>query len=526
MPGAARSSRNARSRTAAPEEWRRRVARRRRGAAADIAHVAERPAHEVSEGPAAWFSTMLPAMWHTAALRSSKACRAAIVLALGASMASPEPKTTRSRPTPATPSPFPRRTTACPAPAPSAATTGSRTCGASAARPGRDRSSQDQHAVVFLGDSITQGWGGGLGAAFPGIKVANRGISGDTTRGVLLMLSRKTSSPSTRRRSCLLIGTNDLEEGASPEVIAGNLRLIVAGLEKHDPRMPIVLCQVFPSAATHEAPRGSDQGGERALSGRREERSAGPLPGDLAPVRRSERRRDPGRVPRPAAPERSRVRQVGGGPAPRVRDPRAVRDRRRSLPPEEGFESLFDGHDLTGWGYRPTTEADKESARRWQASDPNAAAWPFVTEPVAFDGLTATPDGRFAAHQRPARGHDPARVPQDPAALDDARVPRRLRPEARVSRHPERRQRRLPARSAAAVPRLPARRTLQGPEALQAAGLERARRDRPRRRGRGPPATASCSRPSSRCPATGPIGVEGDRGQMEYRRIRIKTLTR
>jgi Domain of Unknown Function (DUF1080) len=27
-------------------------------------------------------------------------------------------------------------------------------------------------------------------------------------------------------------------------------------------------------------------------------------------------------------------------------------------------------------------------------------------------------------------------------------------------------------------------------------------------------------------PATGPIGLEGDRGQMEYRRIRIKTLAR
>ena len=27
-------------------------------------------------------------------------------------------------------------------------------------------------------------------------------------------------------------------------------------------------------------------------------------------------------------------------------------------------------------------------------------------------------------------------------------------------------------------------------------------------------------------PATGPIGVEGDRGQMEYRRIRIKVLPR
>jgi hypothetical protein len=26
-------------------------------------------------------------------------------------------------------------------------------------------------------------------------------------------------------------------------------------------------------------------------------------------------------------------------------------------------------------------------------------------------------------------------------------------------------------------------------------------------------------------PATGPIGLEGDRGQMEYRRIRIRRLT-
>jgi hypothetical protein len=27
-------------------------------------------------------------------------------------------------------------------------------------------------------------------------------------------------------------------------------------------------------------------------------------------------------------------------------------------------------------------------------------------------------------------------------------------------------------------------------------------------------------------PASGPIGVEGDRGQMEYRRIRVKVLPR
>src|SRR5580692_10160720 len=45
----------------------------------------------------------------------------------------------------------------------------------------------DQGALVFLGDSITQGWGD-VGSSFPGIKTANRGISGDTTRGVLIRL--------------------------------------------------------------------------------------------------------------------------------------------------------------------------------------------------------------------------------------------------------------------------------------------------------------------------------------------------
>ena len=43
----------------------------------------------------------------------------------------------------------------------------------------------DQGAVVFLGDSITQGWGDNFGNSFPGLKTANRGISGDTTRGPL-----------------------------------------------------------------------------------------------------------------------------------------------------------------------------------------------------------------------------------------------------------------------------------------------------------------------------------------------------
>ncbi|MFM8584375.1 MAG: hypothetical protein ACKOFW_23190, partial [Planctomycetaceae bacterium] len=46
----------------------------------------------------------------------------------------------------------------------------------------------DRGAVVFLGDSITQGWGDDFSKRFPGMKIANRGISGDTTRGMLIRL--------------------------------------------------------------------------------------------------------------------------------------------------------------------------------------------------------------------------------------------------------------------------------------------------------------------------------------------------
>ncbi len=115
------------------------------------------------------------------------------------------------------------------------------------------RLEQDRHAVVFLGDSITQDWGDDLGGAFPNVKAANRGISGDTTRGVLIRLDEDVLvlAPAA---VVLLIGTNDIEEGARPEVIAGNLKLILGRLERQDPWMPIVLCQIFPSSAAKNRP--------------------------------------------------------------------------------------------------------------------------------------------------------------------------------------------------------------------------------------------------------------------------------
>ena len=111
---------------------------------------------------------------------------------------------------------------------------------------------QDQGALVFLGDSITQGWGD-VGSSFPGIKIANRGIGGDTSRGVLIRLKEDVLdvNPS---GVVMLIGTNDLEDKADPEVIAGNVRLIIDALRQHNPATPVILCQVFPSSASKDRP--------------------------------------------------------------------------------------------------------------------------------------------------------------------------------------------------------------------------------------------------------------------------------
>jgi lysophospholipase L1-like esterase len=111
---------------------------------------------------------------------------------------------------------------------------------------------RDQGAIVFLGDSITQGWGD-VGSSFPGIRVANRGISGDTSRGVLVRLKEDVIAVNPRG-VVLLIGTNDLADKITPEDIAGNVRLIVAALREYNPAMPVVLCEVLPSSSSKDRP--------------------------------------------------------------------------------------------------------------------------------------------------------------------------------------------------------------------------------------------------------------------------------
>lgn len=107
--------------------------------------------------------------------------------------------------------------------------------------------------VIFLGDSITQGWEGKAAKkvwddAFAAFKPVNLGIGGDQTGDVLWRITEgKEIAPLKPKLAVIMIGTNNT--GAhTAEQIAGGIKAIVTELQKQKPEMKILLLGVFPRA--------------------------------------------------------------------------------------------------------------------------------------------------------------------------------------------------------------------------------------------------------------------------------------
>lgn len=384
------------------------------------------------------------------------------------------------------------------------------------------RVEQDQGAVVLLGDSITQGWGEDFTAWFPGMKVANRGISGDTSRGVLIRLQQDVLVLKPKA-IVLLIGTNDLEENASPETIAANLKLILAELSRHDPKMPIVLCQVFPSSASKSRPaeqiKKLNQLYADVVKGNAQVTLLETWPlfadarGDAVLAE----------FPDLLHPNLAGYAKWAAALRPVFSTLGFLETEPYQFTPEPGFVSLFNGKDLTGWGFRPTSDADKESARKWQASDPHAPPWPVVTTPVSFDGRTSSPDGRFVA----SNGRLIVTTPPEGRKIQQLSTTREfknnfvLRLEFRATPNADSgifiRDRQLQCRD---FPLAGPYKNLRNYRPGDWNEIEVTVTD----------GVANCLcngevlEAAMKVPVTGAIGVEGDRGQLEYRRIRVKEL--
>lgn len=106
---------------------------------------------------------------------------------------------------------------------------------------------KDQGAVVLVGDSLTAGWKAPvLAQAFPGLKIANRGVGGDTSRGVLFRFKEDVLDLKPRG-IMLLVGGNDLSAHGDPKFAAENMVAMLDMVQAHDPNLPVILAQGPPS---------------------------------------------------------------------------------------------------------------------------------------------------------------------------------------------------------------------------------------------------------------------------------------
>lgn len=105
-----------------------------------------------------------------------------------------------------------------------------------------------EQRVVFLGDSITDGWGRNHGSFFPGKPYVNRGISGQTTPQMLLRFQQDVIALHPAA-VVILAGINDIAGNTGPEqisVIEDNFRSMVALAKNAHVR--IVLSSVLPAS--------------------------------------------------------------------------------------------------------------------------------------------------------------------------------------------------------------------------------------------------------------------------------------
>lgn len=363
------------------------------------------------------------------------------------------------------------------------------------------RKAADKRALVFLGDSITQGFGDDFRNAFPGAKLANRGISGDTTRGMLLRLADDVLALDPAG-VVMLMGTNDLEEGATPETIAANVQAIIAAIAARNPRTPIVVCQVFPSAAEKKRPAEAIRKVNALVA---------------AGVKNNPQVRlvdtwtlfaDPQGDARPAEfPDLLHPNDAGY--AKWIAALRPVLETLDLVPapaddfvPEPGFTPLFNGRDLTGWGYRDQKTQERQ---------------------LDLDGRTSSPDGRYVAHG----GRIVVTTPPEGRRVEQlwttAEFPGdfELRLQFRAT----------PTADSGVFIRAP---QLQCRDYLLAGPYKQLQHYKPQDWNdlavvvKGGVAHCTCNgevlEAALAVPASGPIGLEGDSGQLEYRRIRLHRL--
>jgi lysophospholipase L1-like esterase len=382
------------------------------------------------------------------------------------------------------------------------------------------RAAAEHGALVFLGDSITQGWGDDFRGKFPGVKIANRGISGDTTRGLLIRVTDDVLAldPS---GIVLLIGTNDIDVQVTPEDIAGNVKLLLDRITAADPTTPIIFCQVMPTSATKNRPTDKIRELNRRYAELAKQYPQVVVLDTYTLFANGEGDAKLEEFPDLLHPNDAGYAKWTAALRPLLATLGYVDKGADDFQPEEGFELLFNGRDLTGWGYQPTSEEDRATITNWRKSDPNMPPWPIIDEAVAFDGKPASDDMRFRAINgrlvvtTPVEGRKIQKLLTTRDFPNDFTLKLEFRATPNADSGVYLRGKQLQCRDytlAGPYKDLKDYKPQQWNELVAEVKGNKARCT----------VNGEAIEEAYELPATGPIGVEADRGQMEYRRMRVK----
>ncbi len=117
--------------------------------------------------------------------------------------------------------------------------------------------------VLFMGDSITDFWRNEDGPFagkevfdkyFGHWNVANFGIAGDTTQGVIYRLQNGEGEGFQPKAVMLMIGTNNIRRNSAAEIAEG-IGAVVLQLQEHFPQAKILLLAVFPRGRANDPAR-------------------------------------------------------------------------------------------------------------------------------------------------------------------------------------------------------------------------------------------------------------------------------
>ena len=122
--------------------------------------------------------------------------------------------------------------------------------------------------LVFIGDSITQGWEGkgrGVWAKYYGKRnTVNLGIGGDRTQHVIWRLDNGNLKNITPKAAVIMIGTNN-SGGNSSKEIADGVEVIVKQIQTKSPKTQILLLGVFPRGTNNADKRRKVNEGANAI---------------------------------------------------------------------------------------------------------------------------------------------------------------------------------------------------------------------------------------------------------------------